>query len=593
MNDRSVEARDIRQSVIVTGSGNDVWLSFGENGIILPLKRKQFQPRERRRSLGPDERPRELDLLIPEAGKLPFVVAGRENLHTELRAWLDAEADISVYALIGRAGTGKTRLALELCKNIDSDFAAEGPWLAGFLSPDDLSRIADASATRSFAWERRTLLVIDYAAQCYLALARLFDRLAYQRLDTKLRFLLLDREAPEDFGWWHELTSPSLRDEQARLDLFYARRPRQLPDLSDLEERRRLMAKALEAACTLRPPPPPLPSVPTAGVDAVFDAHLAGSQFGNPLSLVMAGVIARDCGARRALALRRLDAARELGARELERLEKLAESRGLYRDTMRHVVGFNGLTGGLPLDGLRKILADELATSHREANLDVLVSLLEQELPSGIETAAPGQHRRLATIQPDLIGEAAIIKAFTGERSKEAEAHEVVRRAYLIGQGVAARALVRGVQDFAYALDDENATEAEKATGQRVMDWLKTLAQNIEDPLQLIPLVSALPAETTILVEAAADWTQRIAASLLQEAEANNDPDARSKAAGWSINLANRLSALGQQERALAAADEGCRLSRALAQDAPDAIEPILPFSLIARAKLLRGTRPE
>lgn len=436
MNNRPVQAGTISQSVVVTGDGNSVSLRFGDTGIILPLKRKQFRPPERRRKPASEERPRELDLLVPEAGKLPFV--GREDLLAELRGWLDDEPDIAVHALIGRAGTGKTRLALELCKAVDSDFAAKGPWIAGFLSPGDLSPVVDTLATHSFGWERQTLLVIDYAAQCHSALGRWLDRLAYQKLDTKLRILLLDREAPENFGWWHELTSASLRDERARLDLFYAPRPRQLPDLSALEERRKLMTAAFEAASALRPPPTTLPGIPAAGADAHFDAHLADRQFGNPLNLVMAGVIACDRGARAALALRRFDAARKLGGRELDRLAKLAESRGLNGDTMRYIVAFNGLAGGLLLDRLRQTLADELAASQRMANLDVLVPVLEQELPSRRGAGVAVQQPRLGTIQPDLIGEAVIIEAFTGQPSKEAEASSAIRRAYVLGPEMAA-----------------------------------------------------------------------------------------------------------------------------------------------------------
>jgi len=134
MIDRSVEAGAISQSIVVTGDGNSVSLRFGETGVILPLKRKRFRPPERRRRLAPDEWPRELDLLIPEVGRLPFV--GREDLLAELHTWLNEETDISVHALTGRPGSGKTRLALQLFEDIDSNFAANGPWLAGFLSPD-------------------------------------------------------------------------------------------------------------------------------------------------------------------------------------------------------------------------------------------------------------------------------------------------------------------------------------------------------------------------------------------------------------------------------------------------------------------------
>jgi hypothetical protein len=45
MGDRSVDARDISQSVVVTGDGNNVALTFGDTGIRLPLRRKQLPPR--------------------------------------------------------------------------------------------------------------------------------------------------------------------------------------------------------------------------------------------------------------------------------------------------------------------------------------------------------------------------------------------------------------------------------------------------------------------------------------------------------------------------------------------------------------------
>jgi hypothetical protein len=452
MNNRSVQAGTISQSVVFTGDHNT--LRFGETGIVLPLKRKQQPPPERRRGLAPDERPRELSLLVPEAGKLPFV--GRDDILAELRTWLDDESNISVHALIGRAGTGKTRLALEFCGATESDPARKGQWIAGFISPNDLTPVVETLATHNFAWERPTLLVIDYAAQCHLALARWLDRLADRKLETKLRFLLLDREAPEGFGWWHELT----KEQEARFDLFYAPRPAKLRGLSEIEDRRRIMAAALEAACALRPPPPPAPKIPAACEDANFDARLADRQFGNPLALVMAGVITRDSGPRAALALRRLDAARYLGRRELDRLAALAESRGLNGDTMRYIVAFNGLAGGLPLAGLRKTLADELIASQRTAEIDVLLELLQQEL--AIDARRPVEQRRLAAIQPDLLGEAAIIEAFSGSPATEAEAVNAVRRAYTLGPELAAQALIRLVQDFGYAVEDKSATEAEK-----------------------------------------------------------------------------------------------------------------------------------
>ena len=98
MGDRLVHADDVYQSVVVTGDGNNVALTLGDTGIRLPLRRKQFPPRERRRGPVAGAPPCELDLLVPEAGNLPLI--GRKDLFAELQAWLDDKADISVHALI-------------------------------------------------------------------------------------------------------------------------------------------------------------------------------------------------------------------------------------------------------------------------------------------------------------------------------------------------------------------------------------------------------------------------------------------------------------------------------------------------------------
>ena len=58
------------------------------------------------------------------------------------------------------------------------------------------------------------------------------------------------------------------------------------------------------------------------------------------------------------------------------------------------------------------------------------------------------------TIQPDLIGEAAIVEAFTGDPAHEAEAAGAVRRAYALARARAAQALIRLVQDLPMSIED-------------------------------------------------------------------------------------------------------------------------------------------
>ena len=234
---RSISARgNIERSVVVTGDGNSVSLNFG-GAFSVPLDRRQIHRATRRRTVR-DYDP--LPLLAPDAEAFPIV--GRETMLTELCAWLEEDSDVSVNALIARAGTGKTRLSVELCKMIDGAAkpGADG-WVAGFVRPSDLAGFIEGLATRSFDWQRPTLLVIDYAAAVHRELARWLDRLASETFAGKLRLLLLDREAPDGFGWWHDLTRPTDNRRETRRDLFVdPDRPRRLPDLEKGEARRAL-----------------------------------------------------------------------------------------------------------------------------------------------------------------------------------------------------------------------------------------------------------------------------------------------------------------------------------------------------------------
>ena len=111
----------------------------------------------------------------------------------------------------------------------------------------------------------------------------------------------------------------------------------------------------------------------------------------------------------------------------------------------------------------------------------------------------------------------------------------------------------------------------------------------------MIPFAFALPEQTTILREPAAELSQRLATYFLREAEQSNDLVAYINAAIWLNNLANRLSDLGRREEALTAAEEAVRLYRALAEARPDAFIPDLALSLNTLAAMLSalGRREE
>ncbi len=79
MSDRSVQARDVSRSAVVTGDGNTVTLAFGDSGASIPLLRKQFPPPERRRRQAPSDRP-------PGSPRRASGMAGRRGRHLGPRA---------------------------------------------------------------------------------------------------------------------------------------------------------------------------------------------------------------------------------------------------------------------------------------------------------------------------------------------------------------------------------------------------------------------------------------------------------------------------------------------------------------------------
>ncbi len=84
----------------------------------------------------------DIDILSPYTRSIPLI--GRDAELADLRAWLASEKPISIRVLTGRAGSGKTRLALELCEQM----LAEG-WAAGFLESGELERFRAATKPRN------------------------------------------------------------------------------------------------------------------------------------------------------------------------------------------------------------------------------------------------------------------------------------------------------------------------------------------------------------------------------------------------------------------------------------------------------------
>jgi hypothetical protein len=110
------------------------------------------------RSPDADEPPLVLPATDPAVSWLAFSsratqLVGRTDELSQLKEFINSPSRFSWHLLMGAGGTGKSRLALELCRECDSE------WHAGFLN----------RAKQDFDWSRfrpsrKTLVVIDYVA---------------------------------------------------------------------------------------------------------------------------------------------------------------------------------------------------------------------------------------------------------------------------------------------------------------------------------------------------------------------------------------------------------------------------------------------
>ncbi|HEY1180099.1 MAG TPA: serine protease, partial [Phytomonospora sp.] len=138
------------------------------------------------------------ELLKARYAIVPFVPDGRETVLKDLIEWCRSEHSLAIRTLTGPAGTGKSRLAGELCRLLLEE--PDTAWHAGFA-------IDPAASTVSWGeWNprRATLIVFDYAGDLVWRdpFRRLFAHLRElrrsRRLRVPVRILLLSRQPPVD-----------------------------------------------------------------------------------------------------------------------------------------------------------------------------------------------------------------------------------------------------------------------------------------------------------------------------------------------------------------------------------------------------------
>jgi len=493
---------------------------------------------------------------------------GRDSAVQDLQHWIARDRDVSVRVLTGGAGRGKTRLALEIVRK-----ASQDGWLAGFVEQGELDRFRTQQNVAEWAWDKPTLIVVDYAASRADQLRDWIGELVDASIESArppLRMLLLERQAQRAIGWLASVFGHDHDDRsRAAISLLDPPEPVELAAIDDIASRRQIFATLLarkRADLT----------APALGADAEFDRLLRHERWsGDPLFLMMAGLIAGTDGVKNALALTRTDLATKIAQRELDRIGSIAAGAEIDANNRRHpgllarhMAVLATLCQGLTLGDARALIEEESQRLGSSADINATMAALRDGLP-GAEDGP-----QIAPILPDIVGEAAII-CWLGNGGElpglGIDTTASIHRAANTALGRTSQVLVRTAQDFAATGRDEPVR------------WLYAIAQAMEADLgALVVIANALPHQTMALRELALDLTRSIVDRLRIVAIDGEAGDAAQpwRLSGWLSNLGLRLGDLGRREEALAASQEAVDVYRRLAQTRPDAFLPDLATSL-------------
>ena len=551
---------NVTKSAIAVGENARATVYFGGSG--LHLTRLHLQKRA----------PRTIVELL-RADLQATTLVGRKGQLSMLATWRDGDEAIAVRCLIGRAGAGKTRLAVEACAE------AEGAgWDAGFVSSEELRRFYNNRDPVQWRPGKDALIVVDYAASSLQVLKPWFAELA--RLDLsprgpRLRILLLERHADAHMGWWSELKRDGSLSQSDAADLLEGEDPHALATLVEVEDRRALLAETMRLAAPLLDPPTTVVSPPpAAGVDAEFDRRLENPAIENePLYLLMTGVHAVSVGASAALALRRGELAARIASVERTRLERFAAQRGFTDGgiLLGHLAACVTLQNGCALEACTKLVDEEAQALGLDASRGgegvawVLCDVL------------PNAQGKLDAIRPDLIGEAFLLESIQGSPLRSDDVRlSIVLRAYHRDPLGVVETLIRCARDH-----------AEGHTDHAAVNWLAEIVRQTASIEALALISEKIPEQTLSLREVSAVVERRLAEGL-RTGVASSEAHQASFASSLN-NLANRVSALGRREEALEAAQEAVALYRDLAAARPDAFIPNLAMSLNNLANVLSG----
>ena len=150
------------------------------HSVYAPPRARVLEPGYLKPAPGATRSP--LQLIKARTGIVPFT--GRDKL-TELTDWAnkqpeESREDLAVAVVTGVGGSGKTRLAAELCSNLEKN-----GWVAGFIPKT--TGLSEVELTWLTKVESHLLLVLDYAEESHKEeLTRLLRRLRERAAPTRV-----------------------------------------------------------------------------------------------------------------------------------------------------------------------------------------------------------------------------------------------------------------------------------------------------------------------------------------------------------------------------------------------------------------------
>lgn len=533
------------------GSFNTQIAVIGSDNVSITVNRRHLIDLEPRAFPLPfPEIPTEIDLLKAPYAQIPFV--GRDDLLQDFLDWCNGDKAVSCRIVTGRGGAGKTRFAYELFARI----ANLPNWKAYFL------HFLEGSARGVNLWNevksKNALLVADYASDTPAPLADLLRSLNRPAPEGhRIRVLLLARTANWDQGWLSTLRSERTGEDADRL--FHPRDPIELQPPT-LQQRYEIFQKTVAKAAQVASKP--VPSLPAPEKFAQRDI---AERLADPLTLMMAALIALESDAYSALSLNRTELAYLVADRLVAGRMKTAVRD--HQELLLHMAAYATISGGLSEDEALAALEEESKATHLGAPNDPKPFL--QKLQAWL----PGEKSKtwLGTIQPDIVGEAFVLGKYLHDPEP------AVLRAAACNSASTTNTLVRLAQDFSLLLKDSR---------HEPIEWLTRLVERGEADSgirALAELADAFPRSTVVMAHLGLRISEALSARLRH---LRDDPHKNNQ---WGVlplladalnGLANRQSAVGQQEEALSTAKEVVERYRELAKENRDAFLPGLAGTL-------------